>query len=71
MIGADECAERQGVAGCRSIRGSVEPAMERSRDWMDQAQGDLRHAKADLGAGFYEWPTCLRNWAGGARSRAT
>ena len=29
--------------------------MERSRDWMDQAQGDLRHAKADLEASFYEW----------------
>lgn len=29
--------------------------MERSRDWMDQAHGDLEHAKHDLGHGFYEW----------------
>jgi len=29
--------------------------MERSRDWMDQAEGDLRHAQSDLERGFYEW----------------
>lgn len=29
--------------------------MERSRDWFDQAEGDLRHARSDLNAGFYEW----------------
>jgi HEPN domain-containing protein len=29
--------------------------MERSRDWMDQAEGDLRHAQNDLEHGFYEW----------------
>jgi len=29
--------------------------MERSADWMDQAQGDLEHAKHDLQAGFYDW----------------
>jgi HEPN domain-containing protein len=29
--------------------------VERSRDWMDQAEGDLRHARSDLDAGFYEW----------------
>lgn len=29
--------------------------MERSRDWMDQAQGDLLHAKSDMAAGFYDW----------------
>lgn len=29
--------------------------MERSADWMDQAQGDLEHAKSDLAGGFYEW----------------
>lgn len=28
---------------------------ERSRDWMDQAESDLRHAKSDVDAGFYEW----------------
>ncbi len=29
--------------------------MERSADWMDQAQGDLEHARHDLQAGFYDW----------------
>lgn len=29
--------------------------MERSRDWMDQAEGDLAHAKSDMEHGFYEW----------------
>jgi len=29
--------------------------MERSRDWMDQAEGDLEHAKSDMERGFYEW----------------
>lgn len=29
--------------------------MERSKDWMDDAQGDLAHAKSDLERGFYNW----------------
>jgi HEPN domain-containing protein len=29
--------------------------MERSADWMDQAQGDLAHARHDLEGGFYDW----------------
>lgn len=29
--------------------------MERSRDWMDQAGGDLAHAKSDVERGFYDW----------------
>lgn len=29
--------------------------VERSEDWIDQAEGDLEHAKADLERGFYEW----------------
>jgi len=29
--------------------------MERSRDWMDQAEWDLRHAGNDLEHGFYDW----------------
>lgn len=29
--------------------------MERSRDWMDQAEGDLEHAQSDMERGFYEW----------------
>lgn len=29
--------------------------MERSKDWMDQARGDLEHAESDIERGFYEW----------------
>ncbi|MEM3061808.1 MAG: HEPN domain-containing protein [Candidatus Bathyarchaeia archaeon] len=29
--------------------------VERSKDWMDQAEGDLEHAKNDLKYGFYDW----------------
>ncbi len=29
--------------------------MERSRDWFDQAEADLRHARSDLDGGYYEW----------------
>ena len=29
--------------------------MERSRDWMDQAEGDLRHAKSDLEGRYHDW----------------
>ena len=29
--------------------------MERSKDWMDQAIGDLEHARSDMDRGFYNW----------------
>lgn len=29
--------------------------MERSLDWMDEARGDLDHAKSDAERGFYNW----------------
>ena len=29
--------------------------MERSADWMDQAEGDLEHARNDLNCGFFDW----------------
>jgi HEPN domain-containing protein len=29
--------------------------MERSADWMDEAEGDLEHAKSDIKGGFYNW----------------
>jgi len=29
--------------------------MERSADWMDDAKGDLAHAKSDLDRGFHSW----------------
>ena len=33
----------------------MELPMERSKDWMDQARGDLSHAKHVRDAGFYDW----------------
>jgi len=29
--------------------------VERSKDWIDQAEGDLEHAEHDLKGGFYDW----------------
>lgn len=29
--------------------------MERSKDWIDEAEGDLNHAKSDMESGFYNW----------------
>lgn len=29
--------------------------MERSRDWLEQAQGDLAHARNDVEDAFYDW----------------
>jgi len=29
--------------------------MQRSRDWMDQAEGDLEHARSDMERGFHDW----------------
>ena len=29
--------------------------VERSSDWLEQAEGDLEHAKNDLKSGFYDW----------------
>lgn len=29
--------------------------MERSKDWIDEAEGDLEHARSDLNQGFYNW----------------
>jgi HEPN domain-containing protein len=29
--------------------------LDRSADWMEQAQGDLAHARNDVQAGFYDW----------------
>lgn len=38
--------------------------MERSKDWMDQAQGDLAHARNDLEDGFYDWACFSAQQAG-------
>jgi len=29
--------------------------MERSKDWTDEAEGDLEHAKSDLKGKYYNW----------------
>jgi len=29
--------------------------MERSKDWMDAAEGDLEHAKSDMERGYHNW----------------
>lgn len=29
--------------------------MERSKDWLDEAQGDVEHARNDVRGGFYNW----------------
>ncbi len=29
--------------------------MERSKDWLDQAEGDLEHAKSDAKLAYYNW----------------
>jgi len=29
--------------------------MERSKDWMDEAKGDLEHAKSDVAGSYHNW----------------
>jgi len=29
--------------------------VERSADWLDQARGDLEHARSDVAGGFFDW----------------
>ena len=29
--------------------------MERSKDWIDEAENDLKHAQNDMESGFYNW----------------
>jgi HEPN domain-containing protein len=29
--------------------------MERSKDWIDEAEGDLEHAKSDAARGYHNW----------------
>lgn len=29
--------------------------MERSKDWLDEAHGDLEHARNDMECGFHNW----------------
>lgn len=38
--------------------------MERSADWMEQAQGDLLHARSDVERGFFDWACFSAQQAG-------
>jgi HEPN domain-containing protein len=29
--------------------------MERSKDWLDEAEGDLEHSRSDITEGYYNW----------------
>lgn len=44
--------------------------MERSRDWIDQAEGDLRHAKSDLEGGYHDWACFSSQQAAGKAVKA-
>ncbi len=44
--------------------------MERSQDWMDEAQGDLEHAQNDLEHGFYNWACFSSQQAAGKAAKA-
>lgn len=44
--------------------------MERSVDWMDQAEGDLEHAKKNTATGFYDWACFSAQQASGKAVKA-
>jgi HEPN domain-containing protein len=44
--------------------------VERSRDWFDQAEGDLRHARSDVDGGYYEWACFSAQQAAGKAVKA-
>ncbi|MDQ7800871.1 MAG: HEPN domain-containing protein [Armatimonadota bacterium] len=44
--------------------------MERSADWMEQARGDLEHARFDVQGGFYEWACFSAQQAAGKAVKA-
>lgn len=41
--------------------------MERSKDWLDEAKGDLEHARSDLQGGFYNW-ACFSSQQGAEKA---
>lgn len=44
--------------------------MERSADWMEQARGDLEHARFDVQGRFYEWACFSAQQAAGKAVKA-
>ena len=45
--------------------------MERSKDWLDQAAGDLEHAKSDASLKYYNWACFSAHPSGSPGSRYT
>lgn len=41
-----------------------EDKVERSKDWLDEAKGDLEHAQNDMEDGFYNWACFSAQQAG-------
>lgn len=41
--------------------------MERSKDWMDEAEGDLEHAKSDVEGKYYNW-ACFSSQQGAEKA---
>lgn len=39
----------------------------RSKDWMDEAEGDLEHAKSDIAGGYYNW-ACFSSQQGAEKA---
>lgn len=44
--------------------------MERSRDWVAQAEWDLDHARSDLERGYYDWASFSAQQAAGKAVKA-
>jgi len=44
--------------------------MERSKDWMNEAEGDLKHAESDLKGKYYNWACFSAQQAAGKAVKA-
>jgi HEPN domain-containing protein len=44
--------------------------MERSKDWMEEAEGDLEHARSDMEHRFYNWACFSAQQAGEKAAKA-
>lgn len=54
----------------QTVPGVTEEPVERSADWMEQARGDLEHARFDVQGGFYEWARFSAQQAAGKAVKA-
>ena len=55
MAGSPKFAETLANQGIVIRRGGRSSMVERSKDWLDQAERDIKQAEASLRDGFYEW----------------